>query len=103
MGLHAGTLVAMHVPEERLDEIAAIISSHPEVSHNFQRDHHYSLWFTLSARDEEGVRRVLDEILRETGIPPTDVLDLPTARKIKIDVRFSFTSAQEQENTLGSP
>src|SRR5271157_6384214 len=24
MGLHAGTLVGMHVPEERLDEIAAI-------------------------------------------------------------------------------
>jgi len=103
MGLHASTLVAMHVPGEKVDDVAAIISSCPEVSHNFQRDHHYSLWFTLSARDEDGVRRVLDEILRETGIPPTDVLDLPTVRKIKIDVRFSFTSAQEQENTLGSP
>ena len=103
MGLRASTLVAMHVPRERVDEIATIISSYPEVSHNFQRDHHYSLWFTLSARDEECIRHVLDEILQETGIPATDVLDLPTVKKIKIDVRFSFMLAQEQENTFGSP
>ena len=103
MGLNASTLVAMHVPMDRLNEVAAIISSYPEVSHNFQRDHHYSLWFTLSARDEESIRHVLDEILQETGIPPTDVLDLPTVKKIKIDVRFSFTSARKQENARGSP
>jgi len=103
MGLGASTLVAMHVPGERLEEVAAIISSHHEVSHNFQRDHHYSLWFTLSARDEGGIRHVLDEILLETGIPATDVLDLPTEKKIKIDVRFSFMPDREQENTVGSP
>ena len=103
MGLRASTLVAMHVPEERLDEIAAIISSYPEVSHNFQRDHRYSVWFTLSARDEEGIRRVLDRILQETGIPANDVLDLPTVKKIKIDVRFSFMPDGKQENTFGSP
>ena len=103
MGLQAGTLVAMHVPGDRLDEVAAVVSGRPEVSHNFQRDHHYSLWFTLSARDEEGIRHALNQILRETGIPPTDVLDLPTVKKIKIDVRFSFTPARNQENTLGSP
>jgi siroheme decarboxylase len=103
MGLNASTLVAMHVPMDRLNEVAAIISSYPEVSHNFQRDHHYSLWFTLSARDEEGIRHVLNEILHETGIPPRDVLDLPTVKKIKIDVRFSFTFARKQENARGSP
>ena len=103
MGLHASTLVALHVPGERLDEIAAIISSYPEVSHNFQRDHHYSLWFTLSARDDEEIRRVLNRIVQEIGIPSADVLDLPTVKKIKIDVRFSFKPACKQENTFGSP
>ncbi len=90
MGLHAATLIALHVPEERLDEIAAIISSYEEVSHNFQRDHYYSLWFTIAAENEEGIRRVLDDILQRTGIPASDVLDLPTTKKIKINVRFSF-------------
>ena len=82
-----------------MDEIAAIISSYAEVSHNFQRDHYYSLWFTIAAQNGEGIRNVLDEILQRTGIPASDVLDLPTVKKIKIDVRFSFLPAQSRENT----
>lgn len=101
LGLHAATLVALHVPEERINEIAAVISNYEEVSHNFQRDHYYSLWFTIAARDEEGIQRVLDEILRRTGIPATDALDLPTVKKIKIDVRFSFVPVQSREIANG--
>jgi DNA-binding Lrp family transcriptional regulator len=101
LGLHAATLVALHVPEERLDEIAAVISSYAEVSHNFQRDHHYSLWFTIAAQNEEGIQRVLHEILQQTGIPASDILDLPTTKKIKINVRFSFLPAQQQECNFG--
>jgi len=99
LGLHAATLVALHVPEERIDEIAAIISSYAEVSHNFQRDHYYSLWFTIAAQNGEGIRNVLDEILQRSGIPESDVLNLPTIKKIKIDVRFSFLPAQSREIT----
>ena len=99
LGLHAATLVALHVPEQRLDEIAAVISSYQEVSHNFQRDHYYSLWFTITAQNEEGINSVLDEILKRTGIPASDVLNLPTIKKIKIDVRFSFLPAQFREIT----
>jgi DNA-binding Lrp family transcriptional regulator len=101
LGLHAATLVALHVPEERVDEIAAVISSYSEVSHNFQRDHYYSLWFTIAAQNRDGIKNVLDEILHRTGIPATDVLDLPTTKKIKIDVRFSFVPAQIREITDG--
>jgi len=101
LGLHAATLVALHVPEERLDEIAAVISSYAQVSHNFQRDHYYSLWFTLAAQNEEGIQRVLHEILQKTGIMASDVLDLPTTKKIKINVRFSFLPAQQQECNFG--
>jgi DNA-binding Lrp family transcriptional regulator len=99
LGLHAATLVALHVPEERMDEIASIISSYAEVSHNFQRDHYYSLWFTIAAQNGEGIRNVLNEILQRTGIPEPDVLNLPTIKKIKIDVRFSFLPAQSRDNT----
>lgn len=101
LGLHAATLVALHVPEDRIDEVADIISSYAEVSHNFQRDHYYSLWFTIAAQNGEGIRNVLDEILQQAGIPESDVLDLPTIKKIKIDVRFSFLPAHIRENTDG--
>jgi len=102
LGLHAATLVALRVPEERVNEIASIISSYPEVSHNFRRDHSYSLWFTIAAQNGEGIQRVLHEILERTGISVSDALDLPTVKKIKIDVRFSFLPAQPGEITYGS-
>jgi DNA-binding Lrp family transcriptional regulator len=101
LGLHAATLVALHVPEERMDDIAAIISTYAEVSHNFQRDHYYSLWFTIAAQNGEGIRNVLDKILQQTGIPQSDVLNLPTIKKIKIDVRFSFLPARFGEKPDG--
>ena len=99
LGLHAATLVALHVPVERMEEIATIISSYAEVSHNFQRDHYYSLWFTIAAQNGKGIQNVLDEILQRTSIPASDVLDLPTIKKIKINVRFSFLPAQSKEIT----
>ncbi len=99
LGLHAATLVALHAPAEKVHEVAAIISSYPEVSHNFQRDHYYSLWFTIAAKNEKGIQKVLDEILQRTGIPDSDALDLPTVKKIKIDVRFAFLPVQSGENT----
>ena len=97
MGLHAATLVALRVPEDRCDEVAAIVSSYPEVSHNFRRDHVWSLWFTLAAQDRQSLQKILDDILERTGIPARDALDLPTINRIKIDVRFSFIPGNVQE------
>ena len=102
MGLFAATLIALHVSEDRVHEIAAIISSYPEVSHNFRRDHYYALWFTLSGKNEEAIQSVLAEILQRTGIPDTDALNLPTVKKLKVDVHFSFLNAEERGGTLGS-
>jgi len=101
LGLHAATLAALRVPEERLDEVAPIISSYPEVSHNFRRDHEWSLWFTIAAQDRESLKGVLDEILERTGIPARDAIDLPTVNRIKIDVRFSFIQKKTREVTDG--
>ena len=88
LGIRAGTLVALPVPAERIREVADLISRYPEVSHNFRRDHPYSLWFTLSAENEPALERILSEILRKTGFSRDDILNLLTVKKIKIDVRF---------------
>ncbi|MFY9749432.1 MAG: AsnC family transcriptional regulator [Methanoregula sp.] len=90
MGLSAATLVALHVPEDNVRKVAAIISSCPEVSHNFRRDHYYTLWFTISAENDERVGQVLAGILDQAGVPAKDHLNLPTVKKLKIDVRFPF-------------
>jgi DNA-binding Lrp family transcriptional regulator len=92
VGLYASTLVAMQVPEERLQEVAGIVNEYEGVSHNYQRDHQYNLWFTLTMPDDDSLAGTLEEILERTGIPESDVLDLPIIRRFKIGVRFRFVS-----------
>jgi siroheme decarboxylase len=41
------TLVAMAVPEKQLHAVADIISAHPEVNHNYEREHRFNLCLSL--------------------------------------------------------
>lgn len=80
------TLVAMRVPDERIDAVGEIISAYNGVSHNYRRDGEYNLWFTLAAPSQEQLELTLREICRRTQIE--DVLNLPTTRMHKIRVNF---------------
>lgn len=91
VGLSAATLIALRVPDERIAGVAQLISNYPEVSHNFHRDNDYSIWFTIAAKDEERINEILQEIKQQTDFGEEDILELPTVRRFKVDVRFSFT------------
>ncbi len=81
----ASTLAAMAVPAEQLRQVAAIISSYEEVNHNYEREHHFNLWFVVTARDEAHLREVLEEMEARTGHP---VMDLPLEEQFHIDLGF---------------
>ena len=79
------TLAAMAVPEERLESVAALVSSYPEVNHNYEREHHFNLWFVVTAADEAQLRQVLQEMEARTGLA---VMDLPLEEQYHIDLGF---------------
>jgi DNA-binding Lrp family transcriptional regulator len=79
------TLAAMSVPPERLEDVAALISREAHVNHNYERDHHFNLWFVVTAPDEFQVREILAGIEEETGLP---VMDLPLVEAYHIDLGF---------------
>ena len=81
----ASTLAALSVTEDRLQAVADMVSRYDEVNHNYEREHHYNLWFVVTAADEDEVQGVLEDIEMRTGLA---VLDLPLEHSFYIDLGF---------------
>lgn len=80
------TLVAMHAPPERFDEVAEQVNAHREVAHNYEREHpHLNMWFVVSVADTEAVDRVLGDIEEETGQP---TYNMPKEREFHVGAKF---------------
>ncbi len=83
----ASTLATLAAPPERLEEIAARVSARPEVNHNYEREHHYNLWFVVTARDETHLAEALAAIARDAGCR---ILSLPLEHEFYIDLGFDL-------------
>ena len=81
------TLAAMAVPPDQLAAVAEIVNSYPEVNHNYERDHHFNLWFVLTAPESEHLNKILQDIRYETGL---EVMDLPMVQDYFIDLGFTI-------------
>lgn len=92
----ASTLAAMAIPEDELENIATMVNEYSEVNHNYQREHHYNLWFVLTASDEHTLNTILDDIEYRTGHA---VMYLPMIEDFHIDLGFDldFDSKIEQK------
>lgn len=85
--LGASVLVAMEVPEARLEQVAHLVSSYAEVNHNYEREHRLNLWFVAAAADQEHIDSLLADIEHRTGITP---LPLPLLEEFHIDLGFDL-------------
>jgi DNA-binding Lrp family transcriptional regulator len=81
------TLAAMHVPPARFEEVADFVNGLDTISHNYERAHHFNMWFVISSEDEADIQRTIDEIERHTGLK---VINLPTLEEYFVDIKFKF-------------
>ena len=79
------TLAAMQVPEERFEAVADQVNAHPEVAHNYARDHALNMWFVVATDRPEAIGETLDAIAAETGL---EVLDMPKLKEFFVGLRF---------------
>lgn len=81
----AVTLAAMAVPEARFEAVAGQVNAHPEVAHNYQRDHALNMWFVVAVDDPARLPQVLADIERETGLP---VYDMPKEEEYFLELKL---------------
>lgn len=81
----AFTLCAMKIAAADFERVAAQVNAHPEVAHNYEREHPYNLWFVLATANPADIPDVISRIEEETGYP---VLDLPREAEYFIELRL---------------
>lgn len=82
----AFTLCAMSVPRDDFERVAALVNAHPEVAHNYEREHRFNMWFVLAASAFSEVERVILDIEKESGYP---VMNLPREQEFFVELRLT--------------
>ena len=97
---YSSSLVAFKVPEEKIDDTVALINSHPGVSHNYERDHDFNIWFTLAVAPDSklGLEKTV-ELLAEKS-EAEDAIILPTLKMFKIAVKLNTTGKDAQKEKV---
>ena len=79
------TLAAMCVPQHDFDRIAEMVNAHPEVAHNYERDHRFNMWFVLATETPERITQIIRTIEGETGYR---VYNMPKMEEFFVGLRF---------------
>ena len=79
------TLAAMSVPQDDFERVTGMVNAHPEVAHNYARDHEFSMWFVLATETPERIAEVIRTIEGETGYK---VYNMPKMEEFFVGLRF---------------
>jgi DNA-binding Lrp family transcriptional regulator len=85
---YKGTLVALAVAPAAVTDVAEYINQFTGVTHNYEREGRYNLWFTLNTSSVQEERRILAQIRALPGVQ--DMLNLKANKKYKINVQFKL-------------
>lgn len=90
---YQSTLIAFQIAENNLENAAQIINSHPGVSHNYQRNHKFNLWFTLAMPPKTNLQKTIKILVEKTSA--VNYLILPTLKLFKIGVKLDASGNEE--------
>jgi len=82
------TLCAAKVNEDKIDRFISIVNQYHGVTHNYQRDNEFNIWFTFIAPSMEEIEQNLENISQETGIK--EIINLPSTKVYKIKAHFDL-------------
>ena len=92
---YTSSLVAMEIEHDKLEYVASQINRHPGVSHNYERDHQFNLWFTLAVPPGSDLKTELDKFNVLKGIKKVRML--PTLQLFKIGVKLDMIDEKKHK------
>jgi len=87
LGYHT-TLVAMKIAKTSLEKAEQIIAEHPLVSHGYEREHPFNVWFTLACPSASKIETELEQLARSTNAEAA--FSLPAIKVFKIGAYFDM-------------
>jgi siroheme decarboxylase len=92
---YRSSLVAMQVPHDRLADAAQIINEHPGVTHNYERNHEFNLWFTIAVPPESDLEAIVQRMHELAGAESTRIMYTLKLFKIGVDLDMTGTRAAD--------
>ena len=92
---YTSSLVAMEILPEKLEEVAFCINKHPGVSHNYEREHQFNLWFTLAVPPGSDLKNEVEKFSKLEGIKKVRML--PTLQLFKIGVKLDMMDDKKHD------
>lgn len=96
---YQSSLVAARIPKDKLTEGAKAINSHPGVSHNYERNNDFNLWYTVAVPPDSrlGLESTVDVMHNISGAEKTRIL--PTLKLFKIGVTLDMKEGATAKKT----
>ncbi len=95
---YKSSLVAFKVDD--IEKAAEIINAHPGVSHNYERDHDFNLWFTIASPPDStlGLEKTVELLAEKTQAE--EYLILPTKKMFKISVQLDMKGDRAKKEKM---
>lgn len=94
------SLVAFRIAQDKIDDAVKIINSHPGISHNYERNHDFNIWFTLAVAPDSilGLEKTIEILSELTNAQ--DYIILPTLKLFKISVKLDTTGKDDKKERV---
>ena len=97
---YISSLVAFKIRAEKIDAAVEILNSHPGISHNYERNHDFNIWFTMAVSPDSklGLDDTISLLAKMTD--SDDYIMLPTLKLFKINVKLNTTGKDEKKESV---
>lgn len=97
---YTSSLVAFKIDENKIDDAVLLLNSHPGISHNYERNHSFNIWFTIAIapNSKSNLEETIEVLAKLTQAD--DYIILPTLKLFKISVKLDTTNKEAKKEKV---